>query len=83
MGNCDDPFAGDRAEGCTWCLWVSGGRQDVSRRHEMTIGISLDDQKRRFSDNGRSTLPLVPARCTAAIAQGCVSRGAGAAVDAS
>jgi len=25
-GNCSDPFAGDRAEGCTWCPWVSGGR---------------------------------------------------------
>lgn len=36
-GNCNDPFAGGRAGGCTWRLWASGGRQGSSRRHKMTI----------------------------------------------
>lgn len=61
-------------------FWGKAGHQQKTQDDNQ---ISLDDQKWCFSGNGKSTLPLVPARRTAAIAQGCVSRGAGTAVDAS
>ncbi|TRZ17280.1 hypothetical protein HGM15179_009832 [Zosterops borbonicus] len=37
MENCIDPLAGDRAGGSVWCLWVSGGKQKIRRRHKLTM----------------------------------------------
>lgn len=65
-----------------WCLWVSGGRRDISRRHKMTISSWMIRNDVAQVTEG-AQLPLVPARRRAGIAQGCVSHRAGTAMDAS
>lgn len=75
MESCIDALAGDRAGGSVWCLWVSGGRQGVRRRHKLTMSAWMTSSDvSQIMEKGHSLWSQHSSFC--------VSHGAGAAMDA-